>query len=319
MFATDFSAHLIRRIGVATSTLLAICVTLWFVYTLLFFALRVLPGDAISAAMLDSGASADMIAVRRAALHLDAPLLQQYIVAGAAVLRGDLGVSLIDGHSVIDTIWAAAGHTFALAGAALLCSLVIGIPLGALADHVGWRGRIARLLIGLGLSLPVYWTGTALIVLFSVWLGWLPSSGSGRLEHLVLPALALGWGGAASLAQGIAGDLMQYRTAPFIVAARARGIPEWRLFWRHRFPLALPVLIAVVGVQAGYVLGGVVITEAVFSRPGMGRLLLDAVLRQDYPVVQGIVLYNAVIIVVLHRLCRVAARQVDPRTGSETG
>jgi len=277
-----------------------------------FVLLRLLPGDAIGAVMLDSGASADMIDQRRAALGLSAPMGEQYLRAVSGLLTGDLGVSLLDGQPVTSKLIAQLVPTLTLALAALLVAIGIGGLLGTAATDRRWS-RPAEAAITLLSSLPLYWTGTALLVLFSVQLNWLPSSGAGRVDQLVLPALTLGGSAAGAIARVLAAELRREADQLYLITAHAKGLPPSRIFWVHQLRPVLPAVLTTIGLQAGYLIGGTVITEALFTRPGLGRLLLDAVLRQDYPIVQGVVVWAAIGFAAVQAITDTAIGLVDPR------
>lgn len=288
-------------------------VALWLVFTLGFFLLRLLPGDAITAAMLDSGASAEAVAQRQQALGLDQPVAVQYVRALAGLFTGDLGVSLQDGQPVMSRVLGQIGATIEVAILALLVSASVGLSLGIASVGSSKLASVTGALISAALCLPVFWTGTLVILVFSVWLGWLPSSGSGSLRHALLPALVLGISGAGAVAQVLRHELTRLRGAPFLIAAAARGLPDRYIFVRHHLRIAIFPVITALGVQAGYILGGTVITEALFTRPGLGRLLHDAVLRQDYPLVQGIVVWTGLIYLMVRFGVQQLNELLDPR------
>ncbi|MCS7072620.1 MAG: ABC transporter permease, partial [Anaerolinea sp.] len=193
-----FIVHLIRSLF-----------ALWLIFTAAFFALRLLPGDAITAALFDSGASPEVITERRQRLGLDQPPIMQYVKALSGLITGDFGVSLQDGQPVISRIHSQIGATLEIALLSLLISAVAGIGLGVAAERRSPFRRTAQVAIGLILCMPVFWTGTLAIIVFSVWLGWLPSSGNGGLRHALLPALVLGISGSGAVAQVLAQALTQ--------------------------------------------------------------------------------------------------------------
>lgn len=288
-------------------------IALWLVFTVGFFLLRLLPGDAITSVMLDSGASADAVAQRQQALGLDQPAPVQYVRALTGLITGDLGVSLQDGQPVMSRIFGQIGATIEVAILALLVSAIVGVGLGIAAVGSPPMASIAGALISAALCLPVFWTGTLVIVIFSVWLGWLPSSGSGTLRHALLPALVLGISGSGAVAQVLRHELSRLRGAPFLIAAAARGLPDRYIFIRHHLRIAIMPVMTALGLQTGYILGGTVITEALFTRPGLGRLLHDAVLRQDYPLVQGIVIWTGLIYLLVRFGVQQLNEFLDPR------
>ncbi|HVU13654.1 MAG TPA: ABC transporter permease [Phototrophicaceae bacterium] len=293
-------------IGKVVTTLAVI----WLAATLAFFALHILPGDAIQGELLGSGASADEIAQRRAALGLDAPVLVQYENYLLGLLRGDLGVSLLNGQPVTEVIGEQLAPTVALAVTALLVATILGLGLGTLAALDIYGSRSARLVLDVALSAPIYWTGTLAIYIFAVRLNWLPSSGS---TNLVLPAGVLGFSAAGGIGQVVRANVRETLAFDFVRTARAKGLSEARVIARHVLRASLLPAVTVIALQAGFLLGGVVITESLFIRPGIGRVLLNATLKQDYPVVQGIVVLGAVVYTLLNATADVAYRLLDPR------
>lgn len=306
---------LLRRVGAGIASLAAAA---WLAATLSFFALRALPGDAIRSQLVISGASEAVIAERRAALGLDDPLPVQYVRFLVGVLRGDLGTSLIDGQPVTDILLRALPPTLALAGSALAVAAALGLGLGT-AAALKLRGitPLARLLLTLSLSVPIYWTGTLAIYLFAARLNWLPSGGAGDASALILPALALGFHTAGAIARVTQASIEAAIRAPFIATARAKGLPEHTIILRHALRHALPPVVSVTALQAGFLLGGVVITESLFARPGIGRILLDAALNQNYPVVQGAVIWAALAYTFASTAADMLTGIIDPRTYAE--
>ncbi len=293
------------------STLLII----WLAATLSFLLLRVIPGDAVETQLIESGASERTIADRRAAAGLDQPLISQYAQFMGGLLRGDLGVSLLDGRQVNAIIGEQLTPTLELAGSALVIALAVGLSLGCLAGlDVGWGiSTLCQMLIGLGLSVPIYWTGTIAIFIFTAQFNLLPSGGAGRLASLVLPAAILGFHTAGAIGQVVQAGVRETRSAEFVRTARAKGLDERRIALRHILRAGLLPVITVVAIQMGFLLSGVVITEALFNRPGIGRVLLDATLRQNYPVVQGVVVWSALVYAVMNGLADALYHVADPR------
>jgi ABC-type dipeptide/oligopeptide/nickel transport system permease component len=297
------------------STLLII----WLAATLAFFALRVLPGDAIESQLIESGASASTIAERRAAAGLDHPLPTQYVEFLSGLWRGDLGVSLLDGRPVTQIILDQLEPTLTLAFSALAVAANLGLVLGCLAAlEIGWGiSTVSRVLTALALSVPIYWTGTIAIFVFTVQLDLLPSGGAGRLSQLILPATVLGFHSAGAIAQVLQTGVRETLRAEFVRTARAKGLRERTVVVRHVLRASLLPAVTVLAVQAGFLLSGVVITEALFSRPGIGSVLLDATLLQNYPVVQGVVVWSAVVYALLNSLADSIYQLIDPRVHSE--
>ncbi|GAB4440557.1 MAG: ABC transporter permease [Anaerolineae bacterium] len=305
-------AYLARR-------LLTALAVIWAAATLAFLALRVLPGDAIAGQLAQGGASATEIAARRAALGLDAPLAEQYLAYMAGLVRGDLGVSLLNRQPVTQAIAQQLPSTASLAVAALVVALVIGLALGftGAAARPAWLRRLSSGLATLALAMPVYWTGTLAIWLFSVQLGWFPATGAGDFRHLVLPAAVLGFSVAGSIARVTQAGLVEARDQAFVQYARAKGLRDIHVWGRHILRVGLLPIIAVVALQIGFLLSGTVITEAIFARGGLGGLLLRATLDRDLPVVQGVVVLAALIYNVVNALADALYALADPRVHLE--
>ncbi|MBI5669918.1 MAG: ABC transporter permease [Chloroflexi bacterium] len=293
--------------------LLSAAGTVWLAGTLAFFALRLLPGDAIQSQLMQSGASPVVIADRRARLGLDEPLLIQYGRLWLDAARGSLGYSLLDGQPVTDMIRQRLGPTVALASGAVVVAVALGLTLGTVAALQWPMSPAARLLVNLALSTPLYWTGTLAIWLFAVLLGWLPSSGGEGVAQLLLPVSVLGFHSAGGIARMVETSLRETLAADFIRTARAKGLPERLVLRRHVLRAGLLPVITVVALQAGFLLGGTVITESLFVRPGLGRLLLDSTLQQDYPAVQGITLFLAMVYAGFNLLADALYAWLDPR------
>jgi peptide/nickel transport system permease protein len=295
--------------------LLLALLTVWATVTLAFFALRVLPGGAITNQLLQGGASEEEIAVQRANLGLDAPLGKQYIKYLSNLVRGNLGYSYLSRQPVRHLIADQLGATLALAASSLLVAMIIGLTLGALEALYWprWPGRLANLLSILVLSTPIYWSGTLAIYLFSIRLDILPATGSRTTMHLVLPALVLGFHVAGSIARVARTSLRTTMEANFIRTAYAKGLDRRRVFTSHALRAGFPPILSIIALQTGFLLGGTVITEMLFVRRGIGQLLRHAVLDQDYPVVLGIVVLSAITYSVISTLADLAHGMLDPR------
>lgn len=286
--------------------------------TLAFFALRALPGDGMTRELLESGADPQVIEDRQVRLGLDQPILVQYIRYMGGILRGDLGVSLLDGRQVATIVAEQIPPTATLAGAALLIATIAGLLLGVASalDRPRFASQAAQVVITLGLSAPVYFTGTLAITIFALWLDILPGSGAGRFDQLILPASVLGLHSAAPIAQIVRALLSSTLRESFITTAYGKGLKPAYVLVNHALRAGLPSIIGIITLEAGFLLSGAVITETVFSRPGIGRILIDAVLRQDYPVVLGVVLWSAIVYIVWSAIGDLAAALVDPRLRS---
>ena len=282
--------------------------TMWLAVTLAFFALRLLPGDAISAQLADANASPTEIAARRTALNLDAPILQQYVSYLAGLTRGELGVSLLDGSPVQDLLAPRLGPSAHLAFSAILLATILGIPLGILsaAPRAGFWGQLARICASLSLAIPIYWTATLALLLTAA------SSQSAWLRSW-LPVVVLGFGGMGSIARLVTSEIRTALGADFARVAQAKGLSPTHILFGHVTRVALLPTVSVVAVQFGWLMGGAVMTEVIFNRPGLGRLLLDRTLYQDYPVVQGIVIFSTLVFVLVNAIAELCYRFLDPR------
>jgi ABC-type dipeptide/oligopeptide/nickel transport system permease component len=302
--------YLRRRLLVAGLTLLGIA-------TIVFALVHLLPGDPAETMLARSGASPEAVAALRAELGLDQPLPVQYIQWLASLARGDLGRSLFFGRPVTELIRAELPFTLTLALAALVWAIVLGPSMGTIAAYWRdrWPDRVAMLLAVGGAAVPVFWSGLLLIWLFSVHLAWLPATGADSLQALVMPSLVLGFASAGPIARITRATLSQALAQPYALVASAKGLTRRAVVLRHALPNALVPMLTVSGLQLSFLLGGTVITETLFSRPGMGRLLVDAILWQDLPVVQGVALVTAGFYVLTSLVVDIAAGWLDPRVG----
>ncbi|HJQ83872.1 MAG TPA: nickel ABC transporter permease [Candidatus Binatia bacterium] len=288
--------------------------TLLGVATLVFAFVHLVPGDPVEIMLGESAAPGDVTALRRE-LGLDRPLPEQYAEYLADVARGDLGRSLAYRAPVASVIARRYPATLELAGAAFLIALGIGIPLGA-AAAIRPRSaldRAARIVSLAGACVPSVWLGPLLMLVFAIRLGWLPVSGRGGLDHLVLPAATLGFGMAAILVRLTRASMIAALGEDHVRTARAKGASEWRVVAVHALRNALPPVTTVAGLQAGALLAGTVVTETIFAWPGLGRLVVQAIDARDYPLVQGCVLVIAATYVALNAAADLLHRALDPR------
>jgi len=284
------------------------------VSVMVFLLIHMVPGDPVDMMLGESARPADREALRHA-LGLDQSLWLQFSQFMSGLLRGDLGVSIHSNRPVSELLIERAPATIELALAALLISVAIALPMGVLAAvrrNTLWdKGAMAFSL--LGVSMPNFWLGPLLILVFSVGLGWFPVSGREYSGSLVLPAITLGTALAAVLSRMVRSSLLEVLGEDFVRTARAKGMPERIVVWKHALLNALLPVITLLGLQLGVLLGGAVITETVFSWPGLGKLTIDAILRRDYPVVQGTILVISVTYVVVNMLTDMVYGIVDPR------
>ncbi len=284
------------------------------VATLVFSLIHLIPGDPAQSMLGESAAPSDVEDLRHR-LGLDEPLIVQYGAFLKGLVSGDLGVSLRTGEPVTSQLAERMPATFELALAAMIVAIAISIPLGVAAAV--WRGtavdHAAMTLALAGISIPNFWLGPLLAIVFGVELGWLPVSGRGGLDHLVLPALSLGAALAAILARMTRATVLEELREPYVLAARARGASRIRAVFCHAFRNSLIPVITLVGLQFGAVLTGAVITETIFSWPGIGRLLIQSIGFRDYPLVQGCILLIAVTYVGVNLITDLVYGFVDPR------
>jgi ABC-type dipeptide/oligopeptide/nickel transport system permease component len=299
--------YLIRRLLLTIPVLLGVA-------TLVFALIHFIPGDPAQA-MLGEGASPADIAQLRERLGLDRPLLVQYASFLRGVSRGDLGVSLRNDQPVTQQILERMPATAELAFASMAVAILIALPLGIVAAV--WRGTVvdytAMTLSLVGISVPNFWLGPLLAIVFSVEMGWLPVGGRGTLAHLVLPSVTLGAALAAILARMTRASLLEELREPYVLAARAKGVSRTRAVLHHALRNSLIPIVTILGLQFGVVLTGAVITETIFAWPGIGRLLIQSISFRDYPLVQGCVLLIAVTYVGVNLITDLTYGFLDPR------
>ncbi|MGD8274948.1 MAG: ABC transporter permease [Thiohalocapsa sp.] len=304
------SANILTRLGSALVVVLGVC-------TLVFLLIHLVPGDPVEAMLGERAQAADRAALQ-AALGLDLPLWEQYRRYLLGLLRLDLGQSFLDQRPVAAILGERLPATLRLAAAALGIALGLALPLGVLAARL--RGTAvdsaAMTLSLLGVSIPNFWLGPLLILVFSLWLGWTPVSGDETALSIVLPAITLGTALAAVLARMVRASLLEVLNEDYVRTARAKGLGETAVLWRHALRNAwLPVL-TVIGLQLGGLLAGAVITETVFAWPGIGSLLVESIKARDFPVVQGCVLLISLSYVLVNALTDLAYAWIDPRIGN---
>ena len=298
---------ILRRLGAVVPVLLAVSV-------LVFLMSHLTPGDPATI-MLGENASAADVARLRHQLGLDRPLTVQYGRYLAGVVRGDLGRSIRSGQPVAVEIWERFPPTLQLTLAAMVIAAAAGVLLGALAATSRTAAADALLMSTslLGISMPSFWLGLLLILLFGLVLHWFPIAGGSDWRALVLPAVTLGTQAAAVLARLTRASLLDVLPSDFVRTARAKGVAGTRVLFRHALRNALIPVVTVIGLQFGALLGGAVIVESVFARSGLGRLAVTAVQSRDFPVIQGIVLFAAAVYALVNLSVDVAYLALDPR------
>jgi peptide/nickel transport system permease protein len=298
--------------------------TLLGVSLLVFGMMRLIPGTVVEQLLGQAAMSSpEVVASFRRFFGLDQPLHVQYLGWLGGLLHGDLGVSWLSGRPVLGLFLERLPLSAELAVLAVAWSLLLGIPLGTASAM--WRGglRDSAIRVGatLGLSLPAFWQGAVLILLFSLYLGWMPSlqwvplsqSLAGNLAIMALPALTLGTATAAMITRMSRSSMLDVLGCEYVRTARAKGVPERRVTFHHALRNALIPVVTVAGVQLGYIVGGIVVVEDVFTLPGVGRLLLDAIFQRDYPVVQGVILILAAAFMTLNLAVDLLYALIDPR------
>ena len=301
--------------GYIARRLLGAIPVLWGVATLVFVVMRLLPGDPAALMLSEAGGSAEAISALQEELGFDEPLLVQYGQYLLRLLQGDLGVSLFSHRPVVTIIAEQLPSTIALAAAAMLVAVCLGIALGlvAAAHHRTWLDRLATTVSATGVSVPVFWSALLLIWLLSLQLDWLPATGQGGLAHLFMPALVLGFASAGAIARLVRASLLEVMDQDFVRTARAKGLRESTLLFRHTLKNALIPIVTVIGNYFAMLMAGAIITEKVFSWPGLGSVMINAIEKRDMPVVMGSVLVLAMIFVLTNIVVDISYAYIDPR------
>jgi ABC-type dipeptide/oligopeptide/nickel transport system permease component len=306
--------YIVRRLLLTVPTILGTSL-------LVFLILHLVPGDPASV-IAGPAAPADVVANIRTQLGLDQPILVQYWRYLSSALHGDLGRSILSRRQVSDEVAGAFLNTLELVIAARVWSLLIGIPIGVLAAarRRSIFDKLSMVTALLGLSLPIFWIGLMAMWLFAVKLGWFPISGRGGpmwtaagLQHLVLPALTLGGVQVPALARLTRSSLLEALNQDYVRTARAKGLVERLVVAKHALKNAMLPVVTVIGLQFAGLLGGAVVTETIFSWPGLGRLAVTAILTRDFPIVQGTILVSAVTFVTINLLTDFLYAVLDPR------
>ena len=294
---------------------LAVLPVLFGVTLAVFSMLFLIPGDPVKIMLAEFVTTPDQIEQMRRQLHLDEPLLKQYGRFVGNALQGDLGTSIRSRRPVTTEIAENLGRTAQLALCSMAVAILVGVPLGLLAA-VGrntWLDVASMGIALLGVSMPSFWLGLLLIFTFSLHLGWLPATGGGTVWHLILPSVTLGAIAAAIIARLTRSSMLEVLGQDYVRTARAKGLSGWAVVMRHALKNALIPVVTIFGLQFGNLLAGAVIVETVFSRPGLGRLIVGAILAKDFPLVQGTVLFVATSYVLINVLVDVAYAWIDPR------
>ncbi|GAB4401598.1 MAG: ABC transporter permease [Anaerolineales bacterium] len=301
-----------RRLLIAIPVMLGVA-------TIAFALMHLLPGDPAEVMLAQSGGQAETLARLRHQLGLDLPLHVQYFRFLQNLVRGDFGESIWLRKPVSEILLQQLPATLELAVAAMLLAILGGISMGLLAalNHNSWLDRLVMVISSVGISMPIFWSSLLGIYLFAAQLHWLPATGQGDLKHLILPAAVLGYGAAGSVARLMRSSMLEVLGQEYITAAMAKGL-FWRVVvLRHALKNALIPVVTMLGLQFGGLLGGAVITETVFSRQGLGRTMVDAIVWKDFPLVQGGVMLIAGMYVLVNLLVDISYGFIDPRIRHE--
>lgn len=286
-----------------------------FAVSIIVFAMmQIAPGDPALVLAGDDASEADILAIREK-YNLDDPVYVQYLTWLGNVVQGDLGRSMTTRRPVLDEIQSRLGPTSQLAAFAIVVSLIVGTTVGIISaqKHNTLIDYVTMVLALIGASMPAFWLGLMLVMLFAVRLGWLPTSGAGTPEAIILPGLTLAASSTAVIARMTRSSVLDVNRREFVRTARAKGLAGRQVLSRHILRNALIPVLTVVGLQFGSLLGGTVVTETVFARPGLGRLLVDGITSRDFPVVQGTLLVLAFAFVLVNLLVDIGYSYLDPR------
>lgn len=309
----------------ALKRLLSAVVIMWAVATLVFLAMRIIPADPAEVVLGDQ-ASQEALAAFRARTGLDRPLAAQYLEFFSGVLHGNLGRSLITNAPIAEQIWAVFPYTLSLAFASLAVGTLIGVPLGVwtAVRRGGWIDFLGRIFALTGFSFPAFYLGIVLLLIFSVWLGWTPIihsiRGTGWHEHLaklVLPALSLGLIQAAYITRLTRSAMLEALGQDWVRTAYAKGLPDRVVYYKHVLRNIMIPVVTAMGLYTGTILGGAVLTETVFNRPGLGKLLVGAIAQRDYTLIQSGLMVFAFIILLVNLLVDLSYALFDPRVKYE--
>jgi peptide/nickel transport system permease protein len=292
--------------------------TLWLISLAVFFILRLGGGNPVEYMLPPEATQADIDKLTKA-YGFDKPLLQQYWIFNAKLLRGDLGDALAwDKRPTLEVVWERVPATFQLACAAMSFAVVVGVMIGAISASRpdSWFDRIGRSVAVVGQSMPVFWVGLLLILLFSVYLEWLPSAGGiDRLgwQGIIMPALSLGFFLVASHMRIVRSTMLEVLESDYIKMVRAKGLPTRMVIWKHAFKNASIPVFTLFFVNFAALISGAVVTETIFAWPGIGRLLVDSLILRDYPTTQTVIFFTAGFIVFINILVDVMYAWLDPR------
>ncbi|HEW92086.1 MAG TPA: ABC transporter permease [Thermotogaceae bacterium] len=296
--------------------------TLFFVLFITFMLMKLIPGDP-AMVILGPEARAEDVQRFRQQLGLDKPVVVQFFIYLKRVLTGDFGKSLIYKQDVLSLIMERFPTTLTLSTLALFIATVIGIPTGIISaiKHNSFWDLLITILALIGISIPIFWFGMVLIIVFALWLGWLPSVGLGSLEngiwdvikHLILPSLALGILSMGTITRFTRSSMLEVLRQDYIRTAYAKGLRKRLIIYRHALKNALVPIVTVIGLQLGNLLAGAVLTETVFALPGLGKLMVDAIMRRDFMLVQGEVLFVAIVYIFVNLVVDILYAVINPK------
>jgi peptide/nickel transport system permease protein len=288
---------------------------------IVFALMHLTPGNPAEVMLSEFGASAEDLRRLRDQLGIDQHWTLQYRDFLAGAVRGDLGRSLFTRRPVAEQIISALPSTLALTSSAIGIALVVGMPLGIVSAlrHRTWIDSVSMVMSLLGVAMPVFWIAILLILIFSINLGWFPATGGVGAGSMVLPAVALGLGAAGLIARLVRSSMLEVLRAEYIVTARSKGLREAPVIVRHALRNALIPLVTIVGLQIGNLLSGAVVVETVFARQGIGSMLIKGIVQKDFPLVQGLILFIAVVYIGINIAIDILYGVIDPRVRTGAG
>lgn len=282
---------------------------------LVFLMIHLIPGDPVQVMLGETGHTQEQVDRARANLGLDKPIHRQYLSFLTGALTGDMGDSFHMRKPVVEAIGEQFGATIVLAVSGMIIAIVVGVFLGVVSAvrHGTWLDGASMFLALIGVSIPNFWLGLMLIMVFSFQLGWFPATGTHGVERLVLPALTLGLSAAGLIARMVRASVLDVLQQDFVRTAHAKGLRRQVVTYKHTLRNAMIPALTIIGLQFGYLIGGSMVIEIVFSRQGIGRLAVTAILQKDYPLIQGVILLSAVSFIVVNLLVDFSYSLLDPR------
>ena len=283
-----------------------------------FILMVILPGDPVLS-MVGERYDENTVKIMREKLNLDKPLIVRMGMFFEDIIKGDLGNSFVTGRPVVKEILEKIPNTFILAVGAMVVAILVGVFLGMLTSFFSgsWFDKTIMVVALMGVSAPVFWTGLVFILVFGVYLGWLPPTGYGGIEHIVLPALTLGLRSAAQITRLTRSAMLDTLGQDYIRTAQSKELPWWKILIKHALPNSMIPVLTVIGTDFGSYLSGAVLTESIFGWPGIGRLALGAIMSRDFPVVQGTVLFMAMMFICVNLIVDILYGVIDPRIRAE--